>query len=96
MFVSVCDRPLMAARQRRHRTALYGDKNAPQITEKGPCSHASSPLPDLPIMQVMGDAHYLQKQALPEVSGAGGARLGGSAICKLALSVKVLRDKAKG
>jgi hypothetical protein len=30
---------------------------------------ASSPLPDLPIRQVMGDAHYLPESTLPEVSG---------------------------
>jgi hypothetical protein len=36
---------------------------------------ANSPLLDLPIRQLMGDAHYLPQSALPEVPGSGARRV---------------------
>ena len=40
---------------------------------------ANSPLLDLPIRQVMGDAHYLPQPALPEVPGRRGTGMAGRA-----------------
>jgi hypothetical protein len=50
-----------------------------QFTGKSERRHASSPLPDLPIRQVMGVAHYLPQPALPEVPGRGSAAVDGGA-----------------
>jgi hypothetical protein len=57
---------------------LLWRQRALQFTEKCPCGHASSPLLDLPIRQVMGDAHYLPEPSLPEVPRRGGETMAGS------------------
>ena len=61
--------------RRRRRTALLWRAGALRFTEKCRSRHANSPLLDLPIRQVMGDAHYLPQPALPEVPGRGGAAM---------------------
>ena len=76
MFVPVCDRPSVAEPTGAQGRTVMESKRALQFTEKCRASRiANSPLLDLPIRQVMGDAHYLPQPALPEVPGRGGARL---------------------
>jgi hypothetical protein len=78
MSVPIFDRPSVAERtEAQHRG--YGDKERYNSLENGGSRYANSPLLDLPIRQVMGDAHYLPQPALSEVPGRGGAGMAGRA-----------------
>src|SRR5208337_1974565 len=57
--------------QRRRRTALLWRAGALRFTEKCRSRHASSPLLDLPIRQVMGVAHYVPQPPLSKMPGGG-------------------------
>src|SRR6516164_5768890 len=68
MFVPGCDRPAVANPMGPRERTLWR-QGEPQFTEKYRHRYANSPLLDLPIMQVMGDAHYLQESPLPKMPG---------------------------
>ena len=55
MFVPVCDRPSVAEPTEAQDRAGYGDKERCNSPKNAACWHASSPLLDLPIRQLMGD-----------------------------------------
>ena len=54
-------------------------QGALQFTGKCQHRHANSPLLDLPIRHVMGDAHYMPQPPLSEVPVAGRSGMDGGA-----------------
>ena len=80
-------------RRRRGTVQLWRERSL-QFQKKHQPQHANSPLLDLPIRQVMGDAHYLPQSALPEVSGGGasnGWRNGRPNCCRFPISTSSSR-----
>src|SRR5712664_4565776 len=83
MIVPVCDRPSLA-----EPTKTYGrlvmESESGNAQEIAVIAIASSPLPALPIRQVMGVAHYLPQPTLPEMPGCSARRVAGRATGRIA------------